>query len=74
MKKININETVFVFLTNHGIDVLRNNPAGKWIKINAVKGYTEIQLWELCQIFGPYMYNGAKQCFEDNTIYFEIPE
>ncbi len=83
----NINDPVWLKLTSYGQTVLRdwieNIPVpSSWtsadrevvIKMHdAGEGWSEFQIWELMQIFGPKMDHGAEQMFEDNAIYYTHP-
>lgn len=74
MKKIkfNINDNVYVKLTNEGKRAYQEyrskydlNALG--IKAPTVKkenGYSVFQMWEVMQIFGPYIYMGCPVPFE----------
>lgn len=68
-KEFNINQHVYVKLTDKGIDILKNRRkefnksliskgiepiTGKLTKTDE-DGYSKFQLWELIEIFGPYM-------------------
>jgi len=69
--KFNINQTVCVKLTSHGkqilkdIDASRNLPA-RYTKMpnESLLGYSEWQLWDLMQTFGPHVGLGLPEPFE----------
>lgn len=84
MVKFNINDHVKVKLTEKGRDIYYHRyddwfgqfPNSDYVPIASYPevdedGYTEIQLWHLMEIFGPYLYNGCNVPFEDNNIYFD---
>ena len=67
MIKFNINENIKVKLTPLGVFTLtKHDPHIKADK----DGYYVIQLWEVMNIFGIYLYNGAPQYFINNEITF----
>lgn len=82
--KININEKVYVKLTDRGISVLRSHEKhiqefiGQFCpdydykrtpqKVGDYKGYTVFQLHELAHIFGFDMIPGSEPLFEGNNI------
>ena len=83
MKKININDYVKVKLTDSGKDIFYhqydrvNEQYGKellkpYYPEEDSDGFVEIQLWQLMQIYGPYMFN-VIGCvpFKRNDIYFD---
>lgn len=65
--EININQKVKVNLTEYGKEKLNQYFEENNIKRFATDVY-ETQLWNLMQIFGDEMFNGSKQCFENNII------
>jgi len=82
MKRFNVNDKVRVKLTVYGIKILKmrhdkltsdntnlKNTLGEF-KLPEVdsEGYTSFQLWELMNIFGPYMYLGSVESPFDTTI------
>lgn len=79
MVEFNINETVKVKLTDHGRDIYYHqydalNSKCKRI-INAPKfpktdenGYTSFQLWNLMELYGPYMKLTAPLPFETDIL------
>ncbi len=75
----NLNDYVWVRLTEHALKILEENLAesclpenmeelvrSKWVPDE--EGYVMFQMWELCREFGQHMYNGCKQLFVDNLI------
>jgi len=81
MKSMNMNEYVYVQLTEVGLNVLESN-IPKSLPVDVKEGirnlwkpnedgWTKFQLWELFQEFGSSMYNGAPTYFKDNEIRFD---
>ena len=79
MKKLNLNEIVFVRLNEYGKQVYRNheNELNQFIKVRFPKiklthrNLNEeigFQLWELIKIFGKYLDIGKKTTFINNEI------
>lgn len=82
MKKLNINESVWVKLTEEGTRNLKLHydkikeglpPRAKLAykppkRKTDEEGYTEFQLWELANIFGEQMYNGNQNQSIESTI------
>ena len=74
--QMNVNEIVWVKLTEHGKSVWKKH----WedLKVPAKHcelrlnwdGRARFQMWELMQVFGPAMYCGGPNVFEDNLLYF----
>jgi hypothetical protein len=67
MRNININDTVKVKLTEHGVNfVTRSKERGYLLK----EGNNEmtIELWHLMQVFGDAMYMGGDQLFINNIV------
>ncbi len=73
MKKININDSVLIKLTPHGINVLRE----RWNEVFHddpeypfkppdvdENGYSQMQLWDVMNRFGSNTYCGSDLCFE----------
>jgi len=83
MIKFNINDHVKVKLTDLGKDIyLHQYDRINKVYSNYSKtiltpsnpkvdkdGYTDFQLWELMQLYGPHLYCGAEQLFEKNIIH-----
>lgn len=64
----NCNDPCIVRLTEYG-EALYQGYLDDYPCFNKLPdGSYEFQLWELCNIFGPYMYNGAEIPFVDNKI------
>lgn len=74
---INLNQQCDVMLTAHGAEVYNKH----FRKLHAICHLIEpihlkagvglsLQLWELMNIFGKHLYNGAENCFENNDISF----
>lgn len=74
---INLNQRCDVILTAHGAEVYNKY----FRKLHAICHLIEpihlkagvelsLQLWELMNIFGKHLYNGAENCFENNDISF----
>jgi len=86
MKAFNINHYVFVELTPEGEDVLRRHYAEmddrtrSNVSESALKssldtrpgkeGHRKFQLYELMNIFGPFLYTGSRPMFVNNEIHF----
>ena len=83
---INLNQPCNVILTAHGAEVYNKyfrelHARCKLIELTNLKAEDELslQLWELMNIFGQHLYNGAENCFANNDISFndkvvKIPE
>lgn len=82
MKRFNVNELVKVKLTDVGKDIFYH----RWDSLNEMckevvieprypkvdeEGFTEFQLWDLMNIYGPHLRMGCNVPFEENLIYFE---
>lgn len=77
MKKMNINDNVYVFLTDHGKQILENEYAWRLKEpfYNENTGLYQEQLWVLMQTFGPHLWLGCPELpFKRGRIYFEKPE
>ena len=76
MKELNINSYVNVKINNYGISILeqKHNEFQKQFPIIGdfkmpepdENGYIKFQLWELMNIFGPYLIAGFEVPFEMN--------
>lgn len=83
---INLNQSCNVILTEHGAEVYNEyfrelHAICQQIELTHLKAEDEVslQLWELMNIFGNHLYNGAENCFANNDISFndkvvKIPE
>lgn len=77
--EFNINEYVEVQLTSQGLEALKNYYLSFGLDPTnhcRVKhdNWMKIQLWELMNIFGPYMYNGNPDTmFTSNQIIIRLP-
>lgn len=81
MKIFNLNDYVNIKLTETGIAILKEEH-DKYLKEYAGEfkypeidenGYTQMQMWEVMQIFGKYMYNGNPNLpFEPNIAISDI--
>ena len=83
---INLNQPCNVILTAHGAEVYNEyfrklHAICKQVELTNLKAEDELslQLWELMNIFGKHLYNGAENCFANNDISFndkvvKIPE
>lgn len=81
---MNINETVKVKLTEHGVDVYlgfhnmaflpkRHHITRDGFKAKAdSEGWHSFQLWHLMEVFGPHIHLTANQFFENNNIMFPL--
>lgn len=75
MTQHNFNDTVWVRLTPAGREAL----ADYWSEYppkyrgspREEDGWSEFQLWELMQIFGPHMYMAGQQVFVGNVFRLE---
>lgn len=63
--KFNLNSHVLVRLNNYGKEILDNKNQKYDIDSS---GYTEFQLWVLIEIFGVYIHNGFRPCFDTNIL------
>lgn len=84
MKKINLNNYIKVKLTDHGKDIyfhtiddlvaeyplLRNQLKPYFPKVDE-NGFTEFQLWDFIQLYGPHIYPGGGNVIEDIMIYID---
>jgi len=72
VQKFNINNNVKIKLTEAGIDILKKErPNLLEIYNNRIDkdGYTQVQLWEVMNVFGKHCYNGNNNLpFETNII------
>ena len=84
MKKINLNDTIKVKLTDRGRDIyyhrfddlIQNRPA---VRINIKQsypkvddeGFTKFQIHNFMNIYGDYLILGSEPVVEGNNIYFE---
>ena len=75
--KININARIKVKLTPHGERIhfdhyyrlLKDKyPLRECLPKQDADGYTQYQIWEFANIFGPYIYNGAEQVIVENEM------
>jgi len=79
MMTFNVNDYVFVKLTDHGREVLRQLRVRRSLLMSMqgiesvfelypesteFPGYTRFQMWELMSIFGEHCFNGAELVFE----------
>lgn len=83
LKELNLNEHVFIKLNDRGYNRLaeehnryarpndRRTSSFYKAEANRHRGWYRIQFWELMQIFGDVMYNGAPLCFD---LAVRIPE
>jgi len=72
VRPTNVNDPVRVRLTLEGLKALAR--AGGWDRKFSVAGTVwQGPLWELCAIFGPFMYNGAEPVFTKNEVIFVPP-
>ena len=74
---INLNQPCNVILTEHGAEVYNKHfreqhAICKLIELTNLKAgdVLSLQLWELMNIFGKHLYNGAENCFANNDISF----
>lgn len=75
---INLNQRCDAILTAHGAELYNEHfrelhATCKLIRPTNLKSEDRLslQLWELMNIFGKHLYNGAENCFENNEIIFE---
>lgn len=83
MKGFNINDYVYVKLTDLGREVYRKRNDGLLSKDTTIKldipedkdvnsnGYSSFQMWSLMDIFGKHMYLGCENVFETEIIFKE---
>ena len=85
MKKLNLNETIKVRLTDHGKDIYyhRHDELNEFIKARGGKplqphfpkvdkdGYTEFQLWIFMEIYGPHIGMCKPAVTQDLNLYIE---
>ncbi|MCK9156729.1 MAG: hypothetical protein M0P12_11615 [Paludibacteraceae bacterium] len=77
MNKMNINDNVYVFLTDAGKRILKEKAA--WTFLSPVydekTGLLCEQLWFIMSVFGPHIWLGMPETlFRKNMIYFEKPK
>lgn len=86
MKKLNLNSFVKFRLNEYGKDIFycRYDEINKWLKARGCEpqfessfpevdqdGFTELQLWEFMQIYGPYVGNGVPAFWEELNFYIK---
>lgn len=82
MNKINLNDTIYVKLTDYGKDIyyhlydeLNNYIGREIIKPHFPEedeyGYSKFQLWNFMKIYGPYIDITGKNVIEPLNIYFK---
>jgi hypothetical protein len=65
----NINDHVWVKLTDHGGEVYRAHFVGENVPLLfGHEGYARFQMWQLMSIFGKAMYNGGPLVFETEIV------
>lgn len=70
---INLNDNVTVSLTEFGKEVLKDYHKNLGSTVSPTQ-VLSMPLWELAQIFGPHLYNGApKMVFSENLIEVKNP-
>lgn len=68
--RFNINDHVWVRLTDHGVEVYRAHYVGSNVPALCGHGeYVQFQLWELMSIFGTALYTGSKLVFEMEIVF-----
>ena len=81
MKKLNLNEHIRVKLNDRGRDIYYHrfdDLIARGVRLERrypdidEYGYTTFQLWSFMHLYGPYMYLGAPDIFEDLSIYFDV--
>lgn len=77
MKKININDSVYVFLTDHGKQILDRECTWR-LKIPNYDEESRLyidELWSLMHTFGSHLFLGCpKLPFKRGMVYFEKPQ
>lgn len=82
MNEINLNDIVYVRLTDYGKDIyyhrydeLNNHIGHELIKPHFPEedkcGYSKFQLWDFINIYGPYINMTSKKVIEPLNIYFK---
>lgn len=78
MSSMNLNTQVTVELTDYGVEILMefykrlNKTSGGFVKIPLIEKRETFVLWDLMNVFGPYLYNGNPRVpFVNNEIHFE---
>ena len=70
---ININNTVYVKLTEYGESILQKAIYSKfkdgWFNCKMTEGYYRMSLWEFMKIFGTFFYTGSQQMIVDNELF-----
>jgi len=70
---VNINNTVYVKLTEYGESVLKSNTYSKFedgdFNCKMKEGYYRMSLWEFMRIFGKRFYMGSQQMIVDNELF-----
>lgn len=84
MKKISLNDFIKVKLTDYGKGIyfhrtddlvakyplLRNRLKPRFPEVDE-NGFTEFQLWDFIQLYGPHIYMGGENVIEDIMIYID---
>jgi hypothetical protein len=76
VKEFNINDTVYVMLTDRGKSILREEAPGQfkggWFNSVVEGGFYRMSMWEFMNIFGKHYYCGdIGTITENNKIYVE---
>lgn len=79
MKKINLNDYVYVKLNPKGIDIYYHrydDVPGLGEKFRCMpqideNGFTKMQLHDFMNLYGHYMYTGAPDVLDEINLYFE---
>jgi hypothetical protein len=71
--KVNLNDKVRFVLTARGAQVVNEYPWRLSIERVTAGEETTMLLWELFEVLGPRMYNGAAALIVDNALTFEGP-
>lgn len=72
---VNINDTVFVKLTEYGEQILKSSGVrfeDDWFNSKMPDGYYRMSLWEFMNIFGGSFYCGSKQEVVENSLHIVV--
>lgn len=75
--KINVNNYVYVKLTDYAIEKIIQDNGYEYFKycVESNKqedGLYQLQIHEVMFLLGKYLYNGNKLSFENNALYFDV--
>ena len=71
MKKVNLNEYVYVKLNEKGKEIIAKHPVHSLHTKPDADGVYRIQLWDFMTVFGEGLMVGSDPISEENCIYFD---